>query len=67
MLESLFNEVADLKSCNFFKKKLKRRCFPEKFPEFLRKPVLKNRFMYIGIIGFTVENTGGIDFFKSKL
>ena len=27
-LESLFNKVAGLKSCNFIKKRLRRRCFP---------------------------------------
>ena len=28
VLESLFNKVADLQGCNFFKKRLQHRCFP---------------------------------------
>ena len=35
VLESLFNNVAGLQACNFFKKSLQRRCFPVKFAKFL--------------------------------
>ena len=28
MLESLFDEVANLKGCNFMKKRLQQKCFP---------------------------------------
>ena len=42
MLESLFNKVADLKACNFIKKRLQDRCFPLKFAIFL-----KNVFCFI--------------------
>ena len=36
MLESLFNEVAGQKACNFIKKRLYNRCFSTKFAKFLR-------------------------------
>ena len=39
MLELLFNKVA---GCNFIKKRLQRRCFPVKFVEFLRTPILED-------------------------
>ena len=41
-LESLFNKAAGLQVCNFIKKWLQHRCFPKKFANFLRTPVLKN-------------------------
>ena len=34
MLESLFNRVADIRACNFIKKKLQHSCFPVKFAKF---------------------------------
>ena len=42
MLESLFNKVAGLQSCNFIKKRFQRRCFPVKLANFLRTVNLKN-------------------------
>ena len=42
MVKSLFNYVADLKTCNFIKKRIQHRCFPGKFAKFLRTPILKN-------------------------
>ena len=42
VLESLFNKLAELKACNFIKKRLQHRCFPVKFAKFLRTPILKN-------------------------
>ena len=36
VLESLFNNVKGLKACNFIKKRLQRRCFPDKFVKLLR-------------------------------
>ena len=38
VLESLFNKIADLKTCSFAKKRLQHRCFPVKFAKFLRTP-----------------------------
>ena len=42
VLESLFNKVAGLPSCNFIKKWLQQWCFPVKFPKLLRTSILKN-------------------------
>ena len=42
VLESPFNKVAGLQSCNFIKNRLQHRCFPVKFAKFLRTPILKN-------------------------
>ena len=42
LFESLFKKVADLKPCNFIKKKLQHRCFSVNIAEFLRTPILKN-------------------------
>ena len=45
VLESLRNKVAGLPACNLIKKRLKHRCFPVKFPtfiKFLRATILKN-------------------------
>ena len=35
MLESLFNKIADLKACNFIKKRLQYGCFPVYIVQFL--------------------------------
>ena len=44
VLESLFNKVAGLKTCNFIKKRLQHRCFSVNiasfFKEHLRRPLL---------------------------
>ena len=37
MLESLFNKVAGLRTCNFIKKRLQHRCFPVKLQNFYCK------------------------------
>ena len=42
VLESLFNKVVGLMACNFITNRLQQRCFPVKFAEFLRTPILKN-------------------------
>ena len=42
MLDSLFNKVAGLQSCNFVKKRLQHRSFSVNIVEFLTTPVLKN-------------------------
>ena len=34
MFESVFNKIAGLKVCNFIKKRLQHRYFPEKFAKF---------------------------------
>ena len=44
VLESLFNEAAVLKACNFIIKRLQYRCFSVKNAKFLRTPILKNIF-----------------------
>ena len=36
LMESLFNKVAGLKTCNFIKKRLQRKCFPVNFRKFLK-------------------------------
>ena len=36
MLEPLFNEVLDLKDCNFIKKRLQHRCFPVNIEKFTK-------------------------------
>ena len=38
VLESLSNKNAGKKAYNFIKKRLHHRCFPVKFPKFLRTP-----------------------------
>ena len=40
-VESLFNNVASLKTCNFIKKRLQHKCFPVNSATFLRTPILK--------------------------
>ena len=42
VFESLFNKLAGLKGCNLIKKRLEHRCFPVKFTNFLRTPILNN-------------------------
>ena len=42
VLESLFNKIAGLRTCNFIKKRLQHRCFLENIAKFLRTAILKN-------------------------
>ena len=35
-LESLYDKVADLKACNFIKKRLPHSCFPVNIAKFLK-------------------------------
>ena len=42
VLEPLFYKIVSLQACNVIKKKLLHGCFPVKFDEFLRAPILKN-------------------------
>ena len=42
VFESLFNKLAGLKGCNLIKKRLEHKCFPVKFTNFLRTPILNN-------------------------
>ena len=42
MLDYLFNKVAGLKACNFFKKRLQQRCFSVIDAKKLRTPILKD-------------------------
>ena len=41
VFESLFNNVTSLVDCNFIKRRLRQRCFPAKFANFLRTPIYK--------------------------
>ena len=40
--ESLLNKVAGLRSATLLKKRLRHRCFPVNFAEFLKTPFLQN-------------------------
>ena len=42
VLESLFNKIAGLETCDFIKKGLQHSCFPVNIAKFLRTPILKN-------------------------
>ena len=42
MLESIFNEIADMKACSIIKKKLQHSYFTANISKFLRAPVPKN-------------------------
>ena len=42
MLGSLFNKVADLKTCDIIQKRLQHRNFDVNFVKFLETPILKN-------------------------
>ena len=55
MLESLFNEVADLKACDFIKKRLQYRCYPVKFAKFLRTPYLEDNLQTTASVKFSSE------------
>ena len=46
VLESLFNEVAVLKACNFIIKRLQYRCFSVKNAKFLRTPIFERLLLY---------------------
>ena len=41
-LKSPINKVLDLQTCNFFNKRLQRRCFPVNIAKFLKTSILKN-------------------------
>ena len=47
VLESLFNKVAGLKTCNIIKKRLQHRHFPAKFVKFLRTPVFTKHLRWL--------------------
>ena len=47
-LESVFNKVGGIRTCNFITKELQYRCFPVKFAKFLRISILKN--IYKGLL-----------------
>ena len=52
-LESLFNEFADLKVCNFIKKGFQNRCFPMNIAKFLRTAFLIGhlRWVLLSVLG----------------
>ena len=41
VMDSLFNQVAGLKVCNFIKKRFQQRCFSMKIAKLLKTPILK--------------------------
>ena len=62
LLESLFDNVAGLKACNFIKKRLQHWYFPIKFPKFLRTSILKNiceRLLLLVSPQNTIANSSG--------
>ena len=38
----IIGKMRKLQACNFIKKRLEHKCFPEKFAKYLRTPILKN-------------------------
>ena len=44
--ESIFNNIAGLKACNFVSKRLLYKCFPVKFEGFFRTHIFKNVALY---------------------
>ena len=61
VLEPLFNNVADLRDCNFIKKIL-QQCFLMKSAKLLRMPILKNnweRLLLFVSPKNTITNSGG--------
>ena len=60
-LESLFNEVAGLKTCSFVKKGLLRKCFPVNIAKFLWTPFFKN---ICELLLLTGAGTGGAKVYK---
>ena len=56
VLESLFNKVPGLRTCNFIKKRLQHWCFHVKFAKFLRTSILKNIFERL-LLFVSPENT----------
>ena len=77
VLESLFNKVAGLKACNSIKKRFQHRCFPVKFPKFLRTHFFAKQLQWLLLrfnlfskecgtrIGATVSNKYQIQLKKS--
>ena len=47
MLESLFNNAADLKACNSIKERLQDSCFSVKLPKFLKAPFFTAEFQWL--------------------
>ena len=54
MLESLSNKVEGLQACNFIKKKLQHRCFPEKFTQFLKTLLFAEHLRWLLLYDITV-------------
>ena len=57
MLDSLFNKAADLKVCNFIKKRLQHRCFPVTFAKLLWTPFFTEhlRWLLLKLIIFMLQ------------
>ena len=51
MLELVFNKVADLKTCNFIKKRLQHRGFPAKFCKVFNKSFFIEHLRGSAVIG----------------
>ena len=54
VLESLFNKVTGLQTCNFIRKTLQHRCFPVNITKFLRAPILQNVWTAASVKRFTL-------------
>ena len=72
MLESRFNKVAGLQTCNFIIKRLRHKCFLVKFAKYLRTSILQNicqwLLLWIQLVWINTQkqllilNTDGRDF-----
>ena len=57
--EFLFNKVADLRACNFIKKRLQHRYFPVKFAKFLRTPFFTEHLQWLLLLVKSSQPCGG--------
>ena len=57
MLESLFNKVVCLETCNFIKNRHQHRCFPVNFEKFLRTSFEQNTSLQLLLLFFQSHNS----------
>ena len=71
MLESLFNNVACLKACNFIEKRLTHRCFPVQYAKFLTAPTFTEHLRWlllkIAALKSSIKSTNNIYWRDSNL
>ena len=60
MLESLFNEVWELKACNFIKKRLQHRCLPVNIAKFIRTPFCREHLRWLLLKGIENQSVKGV-------